>query len=319
MAKRSKSKTAKIFSVKNKVSMEPVDEIKEIMEEINRKTPTYPKLKIQPVDKITTQETSGLAKVKNASTETDINERDTSELETNKGDSLKNRTVGLDNMEGDSTEQSTDLPDKIECATTDQVSTDQVSIEHVQIEHVPIEREAVDLDYSEQEKVEQDSEHHGGEKYLTIKQLASILQVELSTIRHWEKEFAEYLGQAVLKNQRKLFTTWQLEVFSKIKDLLKTEQYTIEGAKRRLELDNILTYSLGVEHNFKTTVFIMLSAIMQELQASRQESRELARQVAKLQVEKNQVEEQLQEEQNRGLFDFLKTKLNKRSPVGKEA
>ncbi|MFZ3172160.1 MAG: MerR family transcriptional regulator [Carboxydocellales bacterium] len=299
MAKRSKSKTAKIFSVKNKVSIEPVDEIKEIMEEINRKTPAYPKLKIQTVDKITTRETSGLAEVENSS--------------------LKKHTVGLDKMEGASTEQSTDLPAKIECDTTEQVSTDQISIDYVQIDHVPIERESVDLDYSEQEKAEQDSEHCGGEKYLTIKQLASILQVELSTIRHWEKEFAEYLGQAVLKNQRKLFTTWQLEVFSKIKDLLKTEQYTIEGAKRRLELDNILTYSLGVEHNFKTTVFIMLSAIMQELQASRQESRELARQVAKLQVEKNQVEEQLQEEQNRGLFDFLKTKLNKRAPVGKEA
>lgn len=263
MTKRSKSKTAKIFSVKNKVSIEPVDEIKEIMEEISRNTPTYPKLKIQSVD----------------------------------------------NIEFDSTDQ----------VSIDQNAIDQILIEHVQLDHVPFEGESVDLDCSEQEKVEQDSEHYVGEKYLTIKQLATILQVELSTIRHWEKEFAEYLGQAVLKNQRKLFTTWQLEVFSKIKDLLKTEQYTIEGAKRRLELDNILTYSLGVEHNFKTTVFIMLSAIMQELQASRQESRELARQVAKLQVEKNQVEEQLQEEQNRGLFDFLKTKLNKRSPVGKEA
>jgi DNA-binding transcriptional MerR regulator len=283
MTKRSKSKTAKIFSVKNKVSIEPVDEIKEIMEEINRKTPPYPKLKIQTVDKITTRETSGLAEVENVSTETNLNERDTT--------------------------------DQI---SIDKASIDQVPKEHIQIDHAPIEGESIELDYSEQEKAEQDSEN-GGEKYLTIKQLASILQVELSTIRHWEKEFAEYLGQAVLKNQRKLFTTWQLEVFSKIKDLLKTEQYTIEGAKRRLELDNILTYSLGVEHNFKTTVFIMLSAIMQELQASRQESRELARQVAKLQVEKNQVEEQLQEEQNRGLFDFLKTKLNKRSPVGKEA
>jgi DNA-binding transcriptional MerR regulator len=283
MTKRSKSKTAKIFSVKNKVSIEPVDEIKEIMEEINRKTPPYPKLKIQTVDKITTRETSGLAEVENVSTETNLNERDTT--------------------------------DQI---SIDKASIDQVPKEHIQIDHAPIEGESIELDYSEQEKAEQDSEN-GGEKYLTIKQLASILQVELSTIRHWEKEFAEYLGQAVLKNQRKLFTTWQLEVFSKIKDLLKTEQYTIEGAKRRLELDNILTYSLGVEHNFKTTVFIMLSAIMQELQASRQESRELARQVAKLQVEKNQVEEQLQEEQNRGLFDFLKTKLNMRSPVGKVA
>lgn len=144
-----------------------------------------------------------------------------------------------------------------------------------------------------------------GEQLLTLKQVATILQVECSTVRHWEKEFAEYMGKAVLINQKKHYTTRQLEVLTKIKELLQTEQYTIKGAKRRLELDNVLAASLGVEHNFKTTVFIMFSAIMQELQAARQESRELAREVARLREEKNRVEEQLAEAENRGLLDYL--------------
>ncbi|HEX3032323.1 MAG TPA: MerR family transcriptional regulator [Bacillota bacterium] len=150
------------------------------------------------------------------------------------------------------------------------------------------------------------------DSFLSIKQVAVIIQVELSTIRYWEREFAEYLGPGIFRNQRKYFSQNQLEVFTKIKELLKTEQYTIDGAKRRLELDRILSSSLGVEHNFKTTVFMMLSAIMQELHAAAQQSRELAEQVARLREEKLQVEEQLQEEQSKGLLDFLKTKLNKR-------
>lgn len=145
----------------------------------------------------------------------------------------------------------------------------------------------------------------GEEQLLTLKQVATILQVEGSTVRHWEKEFAEYMGRPVILNQKKHYTTKQLEVLTKIKELLQTEQYTIKGAKRRLELDNVLAASLGVEHNFKTTVFIMFSAILQELQAARQESRELAREVARLREEKNRVEEQLAEAENRGLLDYL--------------
>ena len=277
MAKRGKSKAAKTsFGVKNKLSIEPVEEIREIMEEVEKGTVTYPKLKFRVAEQMTetaaARETVETLKVE-APAETGVS------AETGK----------IQLIFGSREDAETHTADSEPCGLDDE--------------------ELLDLDPGD----------YGEEKYLTIKQLATILQVELSTIRHWEREFAEYLGQAVIKNQRKLFTPRQLEVFTKIKELLKTEQYTIEGAKRRLELDNILSNSLGVEHNFKTTVFIMLSAIMQELQASRQESRELARQVARLQVEKHKVEEQLQEEQNKGLLDFLKTKLNKKNPVGKEA
>jgi DNA-binding transcriptional MerR regulator len=154
-----------------------------------------------------------------------------------------------------------------------------------------------------------DMEEDKEEKFLTVKQISTILQVEASTVRFWEKEFAEYMGQGVIRGQRKEFNQKQLEILIKIKELLQTEQYTIKGAKRRLELDNILSNSLGVEHNFKTTVIHMFSAIMEELQAARKQSRQLTEQVSKLRQEKFNMETQLLEEKNKGLIEFLKAKM----------
>ena len=143
---------------------------------------------------------------------------------------------------------------------------------------------------------------------LTIQQLSNILQVEVSTLRFWEKEFDEYLN-IKSKSTRKRYGQDQLEVFSQIKELLQSEQYTIKGAKRRLELDKTLTSALGIEQNFKTTVFHMFTAIMEELQKTREESKKLAYEVQLLRTEKELVEGKLLEEQNKGLLDFLKDKL----------
>lgn len=144
---------------------------------------------------------------------------------------------------------------------------------------------------------------------LTIQQVSHILQVEVSTLRFWEKEFEEYLKLKGNKGARKRYNQDQLEVFSQIKELLQTEQYTIKGAKRRLELDRTLASALGVEQNFKTTVFHMFNAIMEELQKAREESKKLAHEVQLLRTEKELIEGKLLEEQNKGLFEFLRDKL----------
>jgi len=144
---------------------------------------------------------------------------------------------------------------------------------------------------------------------LTIRQVSNILQVEESTLRFWEKEFEEYLKLDVQKGQRKRYTQQQLEVLSKIKELLHIEQYTIKGAKRRLDLDNTIADPLGVEHNFKTTVVFMLSSIMKELQKTQEESKKLSQQVELLRREKKRIAAQLAEEQNRGIFDILKQRI----------
>ena len=106
---------------------------------------------------------------------------------------------------------------------------------------------------------------------LTIQQVSNILQVEVSTLRFWEKEFEEFLNLKSNRGTRKKYGQDQLEVFAQIKELLQSEQYTIKGAKRRLELDKTLTSALGIDQNFKTTVFHMFTDIMEELQKARKE------------------------------------------------
>lgn len=145
---------------------------------------------------------------------------------------------------------------------------------------------------------------------LTINQVSDILQVEPSTIRFWEKEFDEYLKVDCSKGRRKRYTEENLQMFASIKELLYTEQYTIKGAKRRLELDQALTSALGIEQNFKDTVVFMLSSIMEEMQKAREESRKLAEQVELLRHEKQNIEERLMEAQNRGLIGFLIDKVS---------
>ncbi|MGI6712966.1 MAG: MerR family transcriptional regulator [Bacillota bacterium] len=145
---------------------------------------------------------------------------------------------------------------------------------------------------------------------LTIDQVSNILQVEVSTIRYWEKEFNQFLKINCPKGQRVRYNEEHLEVFAQIKELLYTEQYTIKGAKRRMELDRTLTSALGVEHNFRTTVFFMFSAIIQELQKSREESKNLAHQLELLRKEKERVEEKLNEEQQKTLWKFLTSKFS---------
>lgn len=144
---------------------------------------------------------------------------------------------------------------------------------------------------------------------MTIDQVSNILQVEVSTVRYWEKEFNDFLKINCPKGQRVRYSEEHLEIFAQIKELLYTEQYTIKGAKRRLELERTLTSALGVEPNFKTTVFFMFSAIIQELQKTREESKNLARQLELLRKEKEKVEEKLTEEQQKSIWRFLTDKF----------
>lgn len=145
---------------------------------------------------------------------------------------------------------------------------------------------------------------------LSVHQVSNILQVEVSTIRFWEKEFDEFLKITCPKGKRIRYNETHLEIFGQIKELLYTEQYTIKGAKRRLELERTLTSALGIEQNFKSTVFFMFSAIMQELQKSREESRKLGHQLELLRKEKEEVEEKLSDEQQKSLWKFMADKIS---------
>jgi len=94
--------------------------------------------------------------------------------------------------------------------------------------------------------------------------------------------------------------------------------YTIKGARRRLEMDRTLNSALGIESNFKTTVLFMFSAIMRELQNSKEETRALRVEVRNLRDQKSKIEDLLLEEKNKGLFEFLKGKMQIKKVSGQE-
>lgn len=143
-------------------------------------------------------------------------------------------------------------------------------------------------------------------KLLTAREVSQILQVEESTIRFWEKEFKDLLNIKIEKGRKLRFTAENLELLAKIRELLYMEMYTIKGAKRRLELDRSVGDSLGVEHNFKTTVLFMFSSIMNELQMARQETAAMAEKIKELERINSSMEKELIEARKVGFLSFFR-------------
>ncbi len=70
--------------------------------------------------------------------------------------------------------------------------------------------------------------------YYSIGEVASLFNVNPSLIRFWEKEFSTIQPKKSKKGNR-LFTVKDIENFNKIYHLVKTNGYTLEGAKKALK------------------------------------------------------------------------------------
>ena len=70
--------------------------------------------------------------------------------------------------------------------------------------------------------------------YYTIGEVAKIVGVKTSTIRHWEKEFPQ-IRSSKRNNSRRLYNKKDLEKIKIIHYLLKEKKYTVEGAKKILK------------------------------------------------------------------------------------
>lgn len=70
--------------------------------------------------------------------------------------------------------------------------------------------------------------------YYSIGEVASILKVNTSLIRYWEKEFNSIRPK---KNRRgnRLFTKKDIEILKFIYHLVKIQGHTLEGAKKLLK------------------------------------------------------------------------------------
>ncbi|MEM8488685.1 MAG: MerR family transcriptional regulator [Bacteroidota bacterium] len=69
--------------------------------------------------------------------------------------------------------------------------------------------------------------------YYSIGEVSQITGLEQHVLRYWETEFLELNPQ---KNRagRRIYTRSDIDFISRIKQLLKEEKYTIEGARKAL-------------------------------------------------------------------------------------
>lgn len=75
---------------------------------------------------------------------------------------------------------------------------------------------------------------------LGIGDISKLLGVADHTIRYWEKEFSKHLSPTRTKGRQRRYGEDDIKMLKKIKDLLKVDGYSIKGAKRILDSEEIL-------------------------------------------------------------------------------
>jgi DNA-binding transcriptional MerR regulator len=101
--------------------------------------------------------------------------------------------------------------------------------------------------------------------YYSIGEVAEMFGVNTSLLRFWEKEFKFDIAKKNLKGNR-LYSVKEIEKIRQIYQLVKTEGYTLDGAKQRLESSpKKLGVSLNTEE--KHELIKRLESIKQRLTA----------------------------------------------------
>jgi DNA-binding transcriptional MerR regulator len=82
--------------------------------------------------------------------------------------------------------------------------------------------------------------------YYTIGEVADMFSVNTSLIRFWEKEF-NLIQPKKSKKGNRMFTPKDIENFNKIYHLVKTNGYTLEGAKKALKSKQTVNDSIDLK------------------------------------------------------------------------
>ncbi|HSQ41144.1 MAG TPA: MerR family transcriptional regulator [Fibrobacteraceae bacterium] len=72
---------------------------------------------------------------------------------------------------------------------------------------------------------------------VSIGDVSRILEVPSHTLRFWEKEFGFFLSPARTDGRQRRYGEKDIQHLDRIKNLLRTEGYSIAGAKRLLRLE----------------------------------------------------------------------------------
>jgi len=87
--------------------------------------------------------------------------------------------------------------------------------------------------------------------YFTIGQVSEMLNLSVSQIRFWEKEFSQLKISKTAGGTRK-FSHRDIDTIKLIQQLVKEQGYTLEGAKEKLKYDKDLPNKQEIINKLKT-------------------------------------------------------------------
>ena len=82
--------------------------------------------------------------------------------------------------------------------------------------------------------------------YYTIGEVSNLLDLKPYVIRYWETEFHQ-LKPRKEHGRNRQFTEEHIELLKKIKDMLYTQKFTIEGARQKLKRDKKVPEQMEIE------------------------------------------------------------------------
>ncbi len=72
--------------------------------------------------------------------------------------------------------------------------------------------------------------------YLKIRDVCELLKISPHTLRYWEKEFSEYIEPFRSVGGHRLYDDHAIRKLLELRHLLKEEMYSINGARKQLNL-----------------------------------------------------------------------------------
>ena len=108
----------------------------------------------------------------------------------------------------------------------------------MQIDHIFFEtrgeENAVEIKGNADDRMDQVLDNRSGQ-LLSIGQVTALTGVGKSTLRHWEREFRDFLSSVRTKGNQRRFTHDAIQKIEKIKELVEDQGLTLRGVRKRLE------------------------------------------------------------------------------------
>ena len=103
-------------------------------------------------------------------------------------------------------------------------------------------------------------------KTYSIGQVHAITGIPKPTIRFWEKEFNEYLRPERTSGNQRRYDEEMISRLEKINFLVKVQGYTIDGAKRKVELlDEAIDQKRSKDDPMKTLAHAMSDYLLKRM------------------------------------------------------